>query len=121
MKDDLFGKVSKRNAPNKKSKRLECFCCGTKKREIVGSGVFPCSHCFDSFPELEKDFPEQFSKNLKEIEHLMKITEFEEEIYKQTEWVEKNKKKIDKKEYDERIRVIEKMKESLKDIKNERP
>lgn len=68
--------------------RSDCFCCGTKRKQIIETGIFPCSYCFDSFPELESQFPDQFQKNLEDLEKMIKITELEDKIKEAQEFLE---------------------------------
>lgn len=97
IKDNKPFNIDKNNLKNKKL-RSDCLCCGTKRKEIIESGIFHCSYCFDSFPDLESKFPEQFKKNLEELEKIINISEMEEKI-KEAKDLIKNIPEEDKKSY----------------------
>lgn len=58
----------------------DCPCCGTTRLEVENSGSFTCDHCFMTFRDLESKFPDQFRKNLNELELRIKIIEIEDMI-----------------------------------------
>lgn len=107
----------KKNKKGEKE-RVDCFCCGTKKSEILESGVFPCSHCYDSFPELKDKFPEQFEQNLKELQIMINIAEMEDKIAEAEEFLKSIPEK--EKETDLYRDTVEKIKRIKKRIEEHR-